>query len=298
MMQPSNKKTGVLQALSASLAHSRLGELLLIRGKITPQQLRHSLKLQKEFNQPLGRVLLDQGAIGRVDLVTTLGQQMATRALATCAAAFITVSSFSVPKAHASSATLKDSPVASQFLNQRASLNRALPNTSRNAKIFGSRETRSSDISAFTKWTGIMHKTSGLPLPSRLEGYRNADDLEMIEAVNDYVNSFRYIEDKNNWGRSDYWATPTEFFARGGDCEDFAIAKYAALKALGFPAANMRLAIVQDQKKNIPHAILIVYTAQGALMLDNQIKDVTPTHQVGHYKPIYSINKNAWWRHT
>ena len=299
MMQPSqNKQAGVLQTLKASLAHSRLGELLLIRGKITPQQLRHSLHLQQEYQLPLGRVLRDQGYIGRTDLATTLLQQMATRTLATCMAAFITFSSFSVPKAHASSATLKDAPVASKYLQKKVSLNRALPGSVRSERIFGTRETRSGDISAFTKWTGVMHQLNSFNVPEKLKNLQNADEMTMINAVNNYMNSFRYIEDKNNWGRSDYWATPAEFYSRGGDCEDFAIAKYAALKALGFPASQMRLAIVQDQKKNVPHAILIVYTARGAVMLDNQIKDVTLTNKVAHYKPIYSINKTAWWRHT
>lgn len=298
MLKDQRTKTGVLQALGASLAHSRLGELLLIRGTITPAQLKQALATQKTSGQALGQVLREQGAITQLGLMSVLGQQMATRTLATCAAAFITVSSFSMPKAHASSATLKDAPVASKFLQKKVSLNRALPGALRSDKLFGTRETRSSDISAFTKWTGIASKLNNTRLPSKLTAYRDASEMQKIDAVNDYVNSFRYIEDKNNWRKSDYWATPAEFYARGGDCEDFAIAKYAALKALGFSTDKMRLAIVQDQVKNIPHAILIVYTQKGAVLLDNQIKDVKLTQAVSHYKPIYSINKQAWWRHT
>jgi predicted transglutaminase-like cysteine proteinase len=112
------------------------------------------------------------------------------------------------------------------------------------------------------------------------------------------MNKKRYVTDSANYGKSDYWATPIEFFQKGGDCEDFAIAKYTALRALGVPDNRMRIAIVQDQQKNVAHAILIVYTDQGAMILDNQLHAAVKAEKVSHYKPIFSINQNAWWLHT
>ena len=56
--------------------------------------------------------------------------------------------------------------------------------------------------------------------------------------------------------------------------------------------------IVQDTKKNIPHAVLVVYTDQGAYVLDNQIKSLVSTRGAGRYRPIYSINRTGWWMHT
>ncbi len=44
--------------------------------------------------------------------------------------------------------------------------------------------------------------------------------------LNSFFNTFPKIEDIENYGNSDYWATPKEFIEKGGDCEDFAIAKY------------------------------------------------------------------------
>ena len=60
----------------------------------------------------------------------------------------------------------------------------------------------------------------------------------------------------------------------------------------------VRIAIVQDLQKNIPHAVLVVYTDQGSMILDNQIKTAIDSNRVSHYKPIFSINQNAWWLHT
>ena len=295
------QRAGVLQRLKASLDRSRLGELMVMRGKITSDDLTTSLSLQKQTNQPLGHILREQGHITRFDLWSALAQQTSTRVLATAVAAFITLSSFAVPKASASSATLRDAPISSKYTNTKlkknVSMRPRLDRDARQEKIFGSREIASKDISAFTKWTGVMNRLNGTDLPKTLTSMSDASMVDKVHAVNKYVNSFRYIEDRNNWRISDYWATPAEFFARGGDCEDFALAKYAALRSLGVSASDMRLAIVQDQVKNIPHAVLIVYTDEGAMLLDNQIKQAVQTSTVSHYKPIYSINTNGWWRH-
>ena len=44
--------------------------------------------------------------------------------------------------------------------------------------------------------------------------------------VNSFFNTFEKAEDIENYGVKDYWAIPKEFFQKGGDCEDFVIAKY------------------------------------------------------------------------
>ena len=44
--------------------------------------------------------------------------------------------------------------------------------------------------------------------------------------INSFFNTFEKVEDIENYGIKDYWATPKEFFQKGGDCEDFVIAKY------------------------------------------------------------------------
>lgn len=174
--------------------------------------------------------------------------------------------------------------------------------------LFGTTEVRSNDIRAFTKWTTVMarfeQQMSTQGSSPRVQMWKKAmQDLrgksaeEQIAAVNSYVNQVTYIEDKANYGKSDYWATPIEFFARGGDCEDFAIAKYASLRALGFRADQLRIAIVQDKLKHVAHALLIVYTPEGSFVLDNQDKRVRYAQDVNRYKPIFSINSNSWWLH-
>lgn len=174
--------------------------------------------------------------------------------------------------------------------------------------LFGTSETRSDNISAFRKWTDALRRyesgftsVSASPVASgwiaSLQQFRSLPIAEKAEEVNRYMNRIPYVEDWDNWGRSDYWAAPSEFLARGGDCEDFAIAKYASMKMLGVPADQLRVAIVHDMVLNIPHAVAIVYTPDMALVLDNQVQSVTDAAHNDRYLPFYSINEKSWWLH-
>jgi predicted transglutaminase-like cysteine proteinase len=100
-----------------------------------------------------------------------------------------------------------------------------------------------------------------------------------------------------NWRELDYWATPLEFLARSGDCEDFAIAKYQVLRALGVPIDDMRIVIVNDRARRATHAVLAVYVDGRPLILDNLRNDVVAADLIGDYEPVYSINEQGWWLH-
>lgn len=123
---------------------------------------------------------------------------------------------------------------------------------------------------------------------------------KQITAVNSWANKHPYILDQINWGMEDYWETPYEFIAVNGDCEDYAIAKYYSLRALGVSQEKMRVIIVQDfNLGGIIHAILGVYDENNELLiLDNQIDQVMPALKIYHYRPIYAVNENEWWEYT
>ena len=120
---------------------------------------------------------------------------------------------------------------------------------------------------------------------------------ERIQSVQAFVNRTAYIEDDALWGESDYWAAPGEFFARGGDCEDFAIAKYLSLRKLGFAADEMRIAVVRDTTQNQLHAVLLVEFRGDTLVLDNNAMRVLVWEQLPHYRPLYSFNEHDFRLH-
>jgi predicted transglutaminase-like cysteine proteinase len=118
-----------------------------------------------------------------------------------------------------------------------------------------------------------------------------------LTEVNDFLNGFPYVEDIVNWGVSEYWETPLEFLHRSGDCEDYAIAKYMSLRFLGWPAASLRIVVLDDLNLRIAHAVLAVYQSDDILILDNQIRSLVYARAIRHYRPVYSLNELHWWTH-
>ncbi len=130
-----------------------------------------------------------------------------------------------------------------------------------------------------------------------VDGLRGLAPRQQLEKLNRAINRERYREDGRNWGRRDYWAAPREFFARGGDCEDFVIVKYLSLRALGFPAADLRLAILYDTRRAIAHAVLAVKLEGEDLVLDNVHSRILPLRKLPHYQVHYSVNEETVLRH-
>ena len=298
----SDNKKGLFSEIQAGFKHNRLGDLLVQGGKLTQDQLNSALQKQKETGKSLGNIVAELGYVSKTHIRARLFEQITYRFLATSLTLFIGFSSFGTTAPAKASTLNAKAQFQQQSMIHKASYGgrnsvKNLQNNSQ-SKLFGTREIASKDISAFKKWTNILNRLDDVSFKdSQINQFRGMSLSSKVVAVNEHVNQFKYIEDKKNFGKSDYWATPTEFFARGGDCEDFAIAKYAILKKLGVPESKMRLAIVQDKIKKIPHAVLIVYTNTGPMLLDNQLKTTKQVSSVSRYKPIYSINATGWWRH-
>jgi predicted transglutaminase-like cysteine proteinase len=302
-------RTSFFRSVGSTLTSHKLGALLVASGLATEAELDRALTIQKETGEPLGKVLVREGVVSAVQLYRKLAEQWCLKA----AAAGVAMMVMAPGAAHAGQ---KDD-LKPQFQMAAAAVNPAAwrpeVKTAHGAEhypsLFGTQEVRSDDISAFRKWTGVMAKfeeqmhTASASSPrvmmwkAELKSLEGMSEREQVTAVNDYVNQSRYIEDGENYGKSDYWATPIEFFSRGGDCEDFAIAKYASLRALGFSSDRLRIVIVQDTWKNVAHAILAVYTNGGVVILDNQNKRVETAADVDRYQPIFSINSTSWWLH-
>lgn len=120
---------------------------------------------------------------------------------------------------------------------------------------------------------------------------------ERMRLVNDFANRMPYIEDIDNYGLRDYWADTATFFRNGGDCEDFAMAKFKLLEKMGFHPGRMRIVLVLDQKRNRQHAVLVVNAGGEAWMLDSLIRDVVPHQEAGHYRPTVSLSGPRLYLH-
>jgi len=127
----------------------------------------------------------------------------------------------------------------------------------------------------------------------------SSSDLTKLEKANHFFNSrITFVSDIELWDVADYWATPIEVICKqGGDCEDFAIAKYFTLKAMGIPEKKLNITYVKAIRYNMPHMVLTYYRAPGAepLVLDNLVDSINPASKRTDLMPIFSFNSTALW---
>jgi predicted transglutaminase-like cysteine proteinase len=144
-------------------------------------------------------------------------------------------------------------------------------------------------VCSSTSWAGLVAQVKAA-----------GDPMAQVRKVNDLINAHRYIEDRPNWNKDDYWATAFEFLKKNGDCEDFSITKYMLLKAAGYPVENMRVFAVRLRNQGgIGHAILVVYQGNKAWVLDNRVAPVMEASRVAlEFQPVLSMNEQMWWVHV
>ncbi len=125
---------------------------------------------------------------------------------------------------------------------------------------------------------------------------------EQLRATNDFFNSrLRWSSDEAIYGVEDYWATPLESLGLGeADCEDFSIAKYITLLALGVDPSSLRLIYVKAQRpggQSQAHMVLAWYATAAAapLILDNINTAVLPAENRQDLTPIFSFNADDLW---
>ncbi|WP_262501183.1 transglutaminase-like cysteine peptidase [Pseudoalteromonas sp. FUC4] len=132
-----------------------------------------------------------------------------------------------------------------------------------------------------------------------LENSQSASKWSQLNTVNMFFNEeIKYYEDIDFWNKKDYWASPIETIGRGGgDCEDYAIAKYFSLLTLGFPEDKLRLMYVRQLTVDVPHMVLIYLENDDSppLILDNYEHKILPATKRPDLKPIYSFNGHGLW---
>jgi predicted transglutaminase-like cysteine proteinase len=113
-----------------------------------------------------------------------------------------------------------------------------------------------------------------------------------IDEANRAVNAaIRYVSDMAQFGEADRWSAPLATFATGkGDCEDYAIAKYVALREAGFPADEMRLVLVLDRAVHQDHAVLAAHLDGHWLILDNRRSELMEDSDASSLTPLYAID--------
>ena len=136
------------------------------------------------------------------------------------------------------------------------------------------------DVKDFPKWQDMLNRhahqnlfsddknpvTPGKTWGDVCKDCAGKDLMETLDYVNKLWNKKRYVKDKTNFKKEDYWQTPYQFAHVGGDCEDYAIAKMLSLKELGI-TNDMRMLLVERNGQS--HAVLAVDDGDKTWLLDN-----------------------------
>jgi len=138
-----------------------------------------------------------------------------------------------------------------------------------------------SPLSTFWRQAFRPEQTSALGEPARAgdgagPALRPTVDLDLLNRVNRSVNAA--IAPMSDGRSVDTWSLPLADGARTGDCEDYVLEKRRALLAHGLPAETLSIAVVRTRTGE-SHAVLVVDTADGEMVLDNRAASISPWTQ-------------------
>jgi predicted transglutaminase-like cysteine proteinase len=142
---------------------------------------------------------------------------------------------------------------------------------------------------------GVQHIQDWCAL---INSNKNQPELAKLRIVTDFFNQIPYKTDQEVWGIANYWATPIEFLGKyAGDCEDYVIAKYLTLEAMGVSSDKMRMVYVVSSELSETHMVLAYYTTKDSepLILDSLTPWIKFASERPDLRPVYMFNDQGLW---
>jgi predicted transglutaminase-like cysteine proteinase len=132
---------------------------------------------------------------------------------------------------------------------------------------------------------------AALKLLAIVDQARSRDGRARLGETNRAINlAIRAADD----GTEDVWSSPLATFARGaGDCEDYAIAKLAALRLAGVADEDLRIVVVRDVRAGEEHAVVAARLDGHWLMLDNRRMAMVEDDNARSYQPLFVLYQSA-----
>jgi predicted transglutaminase-like cysteine proteinase len=190
----------------------------------------------------------------------------------------------------------------------------------KSAEPFGLSATSLTGGGLYDKWQGVQRRLEdelvqlalceGDPdrcaSPAALQFLAIIDTARLREGrarlgeVNRAVNlAIRPVSDLAQYGQIDVWSSPLATLARGGgDCEDYAIAKYVALRLAGIAPEDLRIVIMHDTIHGDDHAVAAARLDGRWLTLDNQRMAMVEDANVRNYRPTFVIDQDQVMRYA
>jgi predicted transglutaminase-like cysteine proteinase len=117
--------------------------------------------------------------------------------------------------------------------------------------------------------------------------------------VNRAINlAIKATSDMAQYGQIDVWSAPLDTFAsRAGDCEDYAIAKFAALRMAGVSPEDLRIVVLRDVLHGEDHAVVLARLDGHWLTLDNRRMAMIEDIDVRNHRPLFVIDDGGVMRY-
>lgn len=113
-----------------------------------------------------------------------------------------------------------------------------------------------------------------------------------LGVINRAVNmSIRPVSDQVQYAVDDVWSAPLATLEAGaGDCEDYAILKYVALREAAVRPDDLRLLIVWNPRRRTTHAVLAVRLDEEWFILDNLTLTIVNAAEATYYRRLFALD--------
>jgi predicted transglutaminase-like cysteine proteinase len=128
-----------------------------------------------------------------------------------------------------------------------------------------------------------------------VDNARAREGRARIGEINRAINlAIRPMSDQAQYGQADFWSSPLVTFAHGaGDCEDYAIAKFVALRLAGIPSDDLRIVVVHDNLNGEDHAVAAARLDGHWLTLDNRRMAMVEDDNARNYRPLFVMDQRG-----
>ena len=133
-----------------------------------------------------------------------------------------------------------------------------------------------------------------------VDNARAREGRARLGEINRAINlAIRPMSDLAQYGEIDVWSSPLATFWHGaGDCEDYAIAKFVALRQAGISPDDIRIVIIRDTIRGEDHAVAAARLDGHWLTLDNRRMAMVEDAYVRNYRPLFVIDQNGIMQYT
>jgi predicted transglutaminase-like cysteine proteinase len=126
-----------------------------------------------------------------------------------------------------------------------------------------------------------------------VEAAKAREGRARLGEINRAINlAIRPMSDLAQYGQVDVWSSPLVTLTTGaGDCEDYAIAKFVALRQAGISPDDLRIVIMRDTIRGEDHAVAAARLDGHWLTLDNRRMAMVEDADVKNFRPIFVIDQ-------